>query len=115
MHLEAKILREKTVQDIIMGKDKCNEAARKLGVTPRTVQNYIRRFREQGPEGLQDRRTGNHRKLSFEEEAAIVACKQERPQRSARLIRDLLRLNVSPEAVRLVIAKHDLNLYRKAS
>lgn len=115
MHVEAKILKEQTIKDVIMGRDKCNEAARKLGVTPRTVQNYVRRFRERGPEGLQDRRSGNHRKLTPEEEAAIVACKQERPQRSARLIRDLLRLNVCPEAVRLVIAKHDLHLYRKAS
>lgn len=115
MHTEAKILREKTIQDVIMGKDKCNQAARKLGVTPRTVQNYVRRFREHGPEGLKDRRKGNHRKLTPEEKAAIVAYKQQRPQRSARLIRDLLRLNVSPEAVRLVIVKHDSNLYRKAS
>ena len=78
-------------------------------MTPRTVQNYCYRFLKDGPQGLKDRRTGNHRKLSPLEKAAIVTYKLDRPQRSARLIRDRLRLGVSEEAVRLILVKHRLS------
>jgi len=109
MLLEKQTLKREIVKDVITGKLRCNQAACQLGVTPRTVQNYCRRFLERGPEGLEDRRRGNHRKITALEEAAIVAFKLERPTRSARLIRDKLRLKVSGEAVRLVLAKHHLN------
>ena len=102
-------LKEKVIKELLEGKRKCYEAARELGVTPRSVYNYFHRFLERGPDGLRDHRTGNHRKLSLQEEAAIVALKQERPKRSARLIRNRLGLKVSEEAVRLVLVKHHLN------
>ena len=103
------LLREKVIRDLLTRKCRPQEAARELGVTARTVHNYFRRFLEFGPEGLKDRRKGNHRKLTLAQEAAIVACKQERPERSARLIRDLLGLQVTEEAVRLVLVRHGLN------
>lgn len=112
MYAEAVVLREKVIKGILTRKIRYSEAARELGVTPRTIHNYFHRFLEQGTEGLKDHRKGNHRKLTPEEEAAIIACKQERPQRSVRLIRDLLGLKVSEEAVRLILVKHHLN--RKA-
>lgn len=109
MTAEALVLREKVIKQVLTGRQRYPDAARRLGVTPRTVHNYFQRFLENGSEGLKDRRKGNHRKLTPEEEAAIVAYKQERPQRSARLIRDRLGLKVSEEAVRLILVKHGLN------
>ncbi len=109
MFLEKQTLKREIVKDVITGKLRCDQAARQLGVTRRTIQNYCRRFLERGPDGLEDQRKGNHRKITAEEEAAIIAFKLERPKRSARLIRDRLRLSVSEEAVRLILAKHHLN------
>lgn len=115
MPAEKEALKEMTVRDVLARKRRYSEAARELGVTVRTLHNYCRRFLEQGLEGLKDRRTGNHHKLNPLQRATIVAMKQERPQRSVRFIRDRLRLNVSEEAVRLILVKHSLNGYRKAS
>ncbi len=104
-----KELRQQVVKAVI-NKTLCHrEAAQRLGVTERTIQNYCRRFLDHGPEGLKDCRTGNYRKLTPIEEAAIVSFKRERPQRSARLIRDRLRLKVSEQAVRDILAKYHLN------
>jgi len=109
MSQEKQSFRCEIVRNVITGKLRNEQAALQLRVTPRTIQNYCRRFLEHGPQGLEDRRTGHHRKISHEEEAAIIAFKLERPQRSARQIRDRLRLKVSEEAVRLILAKHRLN------
>lgn len=109
MQIEVLMEREKVITGLLTRKLRYSEAARELGVTPRTVHNYFQRFLQHGPEGLKDHRKGNHRKLTLEEEAAIIACKQERPRRSVRLIHDLLGLKVSEEAVRLVLVKHHLN------
>jgi transposase len=82
------------------------EASELLEASVRTVHNYVKRYLEQGPDGLIDHRRGHHRKLSLEMEKQIIACKVLRPQRSARWIRNWLKLNVSPETVRQVLAKH---------
>ena len=117
MQIEVVVQREKVIKGLLTRKLRYDEAARELGVTPRTIHNYFHRFLQYGSEGLKDHRKGNHRKLTPAEEAAIVEYKQQRPQRSARMIRDLLGLKVSEETVRLVLVKHDLSLhrYRKAS
>jgi transposase len=109
MQIQAVVQREKVVKGLLTRKLRFNEAARELGVTPRTIHNYFHRFLEQGTEGLRDRRRGNYRKLTLAEEAAIIACKHQRPQRSTRLIRDILGLKVSVEAVRLILVKNHLN------
>ena len=106
------IQKEELIRGVVERRLSYTEAARQLGVTPRTIHNYYHRFREHGSQGLKDRRKGNYRKLTLNEEATIVQFKLERPQRSARLIRDRLGLKVSEEAVRLVLVKHHLN--RKA-
>lgn len=106
------IQKEEIIRGVVARKLSYAEAARQLRVTPRTVHNYYHRFLEHGAQGLKDRRKGNYRKLSLDQEATIVQYKLERPQRSARLIRDRLGLKVSEEAVRLVLVKHHLN--RKA-
>ncbi len=109
MYTETNLLKEDIVKKVVAGKIKYEKAARQLRVTSRTVQNYCSRFLKDGSEGLRDRRRGNNRKLSPLQEVAIVTYKLERPQRSARLIRDRLRLGVSEEAVRLILVKHRLS------
>lgn len=85
------------------------QAAQILGVSLRTIHNYVRRFLDGGPEGLQDHRRGHFRKIGPEQEIRIVACKLDNPHRSARWIRDRLQLPVSVETVRQVLLKHQLN------
>lgn len=109
MNLERVLQRERVIKDLVTRKCGYSDAARVLGVTTRTVHNYYVRFVRHGPDGLTDRRKGNHRKLTPKDEGAIVACKTERQNRSARLIRDRLGLKVSEETVRLVLVKHHLN------
>ncbi|MBI2089619.1 MAG: helix-turn-helix domain-containing protein [Deltaproteobacteria bacterium] len=109
MDAERLMQKERVIKELISKKRRYSEAAEELGVTPRTIHNYFLRFMRHGPDGLKDRRKGNHRKIMPAEEAAILACKKERPQRSARFIRDTLGLKVSEEAVRLILVRHGLN------
>jgi len=105
----ALLIKEEVIREVVCGRRKRSEAARELGVTSRTVHNYFQRFLKHGPEGLKDQRRGSYRKITSVEEAAIVASKRERPLRSARLIRNRLKLRVSEETVRLILVKHRLN------
>ncbi|MBI3060171.1 MAG: helix-turn-helix domain-containing protein [Deltaproteobacteria bacterium] len=100
---------DKTVQEVVKGVLDIRRAAEGVGVSHRTIHNYVRRFLDQGSEGLLDRRRGHFRKLRTEQEADIVSCKREKPHRSARWIRNYLKLPVSVETVRLVLVKHHLN------
>ena len=85
------------------------QAAKLLGVSVRTIHNYVRKFVDDGPDGLLDHRAGHYRKIHPEQEMKIVACKLDRPDRSARWIRDRLKLTVSVETVRQVLLKYHLN------
>ena len=80
-----------------------------LDVCGRTLRRYLQRYREGGAARLRDRRGGSHPRLTAPQGAAIVASKRAGPHRSARKIRDLLRLPVSVEAVRLVLVRHGLH------
>lgn len=99
----------KTVQEVVKGILDIRKAAEVVGVSHRTIHNYVRRFLDQGSGGLLDRRRGHFRKLRTEQEADIVSCKREKPHRSAQWIRNYLKLPVSVETVRLVLVKHHLN------
>jgi transposase len=104
----------KVTELTIDGKLSRKEASELLEASLRTVHNYVKRYLEQGPAGLIDHRRGHYRKLSPQMEMEIVACKTLRPQRSARWIRNWLKLNVSPETVRQVLAKHPGQVRRTA-
>jgi len=86
-----------------------NTAAELLETSVRTIFNYARKYMLYGAAGLIDRRRGNYRKITLETEKQIVECKIQRPHRSARWIRDRLKLDVSVESVRQVLVKHGLN------
>lgn len=83
-------------------------AAALLDVAVQTLRRYLHRYRQGGPDGLRDRRGGSPRRLTAAQEAAIVEAKRAGPHRSARKLRDLLRLPVSIEAIRLVLVRHGL-------
>jgi len=85
------------------------QAVELLGRTRRTINRYIRRYLEQGFEGLKGRWRGNNRKLTEKDERQIVQCKLEGKHRSARFIRDRLGLLVHEDTVWRVLVKHHLN------
>jgi transposase len=99
----------KTVKNVTANRITRKQAAKSLGVSLRTIHNYVKYYLDQGPEGLQDHRRGHFRKIEPEQEFSILTCKLDRPSSSARWVRDRLKLPVSVEAVRQVLLKHRLN------
>lgn len=85
------------------------EARQKLRKSKATVFRYLKNFVSQGPEGLRDKRTGHNRKISLKDELNIVQCKREGLHRSARFIRDKLKLKVCERTVWFYLVKHGLN------
>jgi len=79
-----------------------------LNVTKRSVNRYLWRFLDKGPEGLYDGRHSNYHKIDNKIEGRIVEYKLKGLHRSARLIRDLLGLAVHEDTVRRVLIKHHL-------
>lgn len=88
------------------------EAADLLEANVRTVYNYAKRYAVHGASGIIDHRHGNYRKLTLETERRIVQCKMQKPQRSARWIRNWLKLDVSVECVRKILVKHNVQRHR---
>lgn len=101
-----RLIVERVVQMVMNKKLTPAEAADLLEVSIRTIHNYLKWYCDRGLEGLIDHRKGHYRKLAPNEEQSIVLCKAARPRRSARWIRDRLKLNVSVESVRRVLVKH---------
>jgi transposase len=88
-------------------------SARILKVSKKTVSRYKKRFLLKGPDGLEDKRGGNNRKLTVKEKNEIVAVKTKDVWRSARNIRDKLSLPVHSKTVRRVILKAGLGKQNK--
>lgn len=99
----------KTVNDVIAYRMTRQKAAQRLGVSVRTIHNYVKKFQQKGPNGLFDHRRGHYRKIVPELEMRILAAKLDQPTSSARWLRDRLKLPVSVEAVRKILLKHRLN------
>jgi transposase len=87
-------------------KDRACEFAKK---TRRTINRWIQSYLEQGEIGLRDKRSSNYKKLSEKDERQVVVSKLKGKHRSARFIRDQLKLPVHEETVRLILVKHHLN------
>lgn len=96
------------IKNLTQKKVKAAEVATLLGVTPRTVNRLKKKFLEFGPEGLKDHRGGNHQKLTVQQVKNICQLKRQGSWRSARFIRDQLRLPVHPKTVWWVLAKNNL-------
>jgi transposase InsO family protein len=74
-----------------------------------TIFRYLKKFLTLGPEGLKDKRTGHNRKVTLKDELNIVRCKREGLHRSARFIRDKLKLKVYERTIWFHLVKHGLN------
>lgn len=96
------------IQELVAGKLKQAEVAEKLGVAKRTVRRYKAKFIRQGAEGLKDHRTGNNRKLTSRDKLSICQLKKEGSWRSARFIRDKLKLPIHEKTVWQVLAENEL-------
>jgi transposase len=64
MYTKTLQLKEEIVKRVVSGEIGYSQAAQLLRVTSRTIQNYCSRFLKGGTQGLKDKRTGNHHKLS---------------------------------------------------
>lgn len=84
------------------------QASRDLEVAPRSIDRYLARFRQEGPQALYDGRHSNYHKIEEKAERQIVRAKLEGPHRSSRWIRDRLGLSVHEDTVRRVLLKHHL-------
>src|SRR3989338_2994422 len=86
------------------------EAARILGCKIQTIYNYLKEATEKGLDSLQDRRGGNHRKLSTKQEKELVRIKEKGRWRSARKAIELTGINVvGIRQIQKIWAKHGLN------
>lgn len=94
------------IKDLLKGRVSRQGVADELGITIRTVERYVNSFMEKGPQGLTDRRRSNNRKLTLRDERSIVKLKKEGPWRSARKIRDMLKLGIHPSTVWRVEVKY---------
>ena len=79
-----------------LGKERTAEL---LGCTPRTVGNYAVRYIKYGTSGLVDHRHSNNHKLNREQRKTVVDLKGKDRWRSARNIRDHLKLSVNKKTV----------------
>lgn len=95
--------REKIILSFLAGEIRKKKAAELLECTSRTIENYRKLYKSKGSEGLRDHRHSNHHKLSDNQKEAIVVLKTKDRWRSARNIRDELKLSVSEKQVQRII------------
>jgi len=101
--------RESLVKACIKGELSKKQTARLFGCTFRTVNTYIKQYRQSGAQGLIDNRTSNNHKLNPQQIRDIIKLKTNDRWRSARNIRDYLKLSVHKKTVWLVLKKAKLN------
>jgi len=107
--------RQTVLLSFLAGEITKRKAATLLGCTIRTIENYRKSYKTNGVDGLRDHRKSNHYKLSSKQREDILALKGKDRWRSARNIRDELKLSVSEQQVqRIIVAKglHRENLKR---
>ena len=91
--------RENLVKAFVEGKLSKTRAAELLGCTSRTVGTYAKKYVKEGVNGLVDHRHSNHFKLSQQQKENIIDLKKKDRWRSARNIRDQLKLSVHKKTV----------------
>jgi len=100
--------REKIVLSFLAGEISKQKAAELLGCTSRTIENYRKLYKSKGSEGIRDHRHSNHHKLSNKQKTAIITLKTKDRWRSARNIRDELKLSVSEHQVQRILVSKGL-------
>lgn len=95
--------RESVLLLFLSGEISKRRAAELLGCTVRTIENYRKAYRKQGRQGLIDHRHSNYVRLTEADRETITNLKQKDRWRSARNIRDELKLPVNEEQVRRIL------------
>lgn len=103
---ELKIL---TIKSLLKGEISKVKAAEILDCSIRTIERYKIKFLEQGEIGFVDHRSSNHFKLTKEQKQAAITLKKQDIWRSARNVRDKLKLPVDERWVQKIFAKEGLN------
>jgi len=97
--------RQTVILSFLAGEITKLKAAEVLGCTTRTIENYRIAYKAKGLEGIKDHRKSNYFKLSSEQKEKIIQLKKKDRWRSARNIRDHLKLSVSEQHIqRLIVA-----------
>lgn len=102
-------LRQELIRQLVQGKLGASEIAHRLGCSRRTLRRYRQRFLQHGPEELRDHRRSNYRKLGLQDALRIVQTKRQGLHRSARWVRDHLKLQVHEKTVWRLFVKYRLN------
>ncbi|MFQ5851800.1 MAG: DDE-type integrase/transposase/recombinase [Candidatus Binatia bacterium] len=102
-------LRQDLIGQLLKGKLRALDAAQRLGCSLRTLWRYRERFLKHGPDGLRDHRHSNYHKLTLHNELRVVRIKRQGLHRSARWVRDHLKLKVHEITVWRTFVKHQLN------
>lgn len=92
-------LAQKVIEAVLKEKLSKKEAVKRLGVSGRTIRRYLDKAIWLGVESLKETRTGHNLKLTVSQKAEVRNTKKEGPWRSARWIRDKLRLPVHEVSV----------------
>jgi len=100
--------RENLINAYVKGRLGKGRTAELLGCTPRTVGNYANSYIKYGINGLVDHRHSNYHKLTDNQKKAILELKSKEAWRSARNIRDNLRLSVHKKTVWQILKKAGL-------
>ena len=101
--------RENLVNAYVGGKISKERTAELLGCTSRTVENYSILYIKYGANGLLDHRHSNNHKLSDKQTQTAIELKRKDSWRSARNIRDELKLSVHKKTVWHILKKAGLN------
>lgn len=101
--------RFEVINSFLKGEISKAKTASLLFCTARTIENYLRIFKERGKGGLIDHRHSNNFKLKPGQAQSIIELKKQDRWRSARNIRDKLELKISEVAVWKVLKKAGLN------
>lgn len=109
MGQEAFEFKKELILKVIAKKLTKRDAAGKLGKSLKTISRYVKKFLVYGPDGIKDKRKSNYRKITLKDELNIIRLKKEGLHRSARFIRDKLKLKVCERTVWFYLVKHQLN------
>lgn len=102
-------LKKQVIGSLVSGLITREKAQDLLGVKSRTVRKYLKVVKEEGLDGLKDKRRSNFVKVTPQSEAIIVKVKREGMHRSARFVRDKLDLKLHKQTVWRVFVKHGIN------
>jgi len=100
--------RQTIILSFLAGEINKQKAADLLGCTKRTIENYRKQYKQNGQEGLIDHRHGNNYKLTVKRRNIIVALKKKDRWRSARNIRDKLKLSISRRTINDIFKQEGL-------